>query len=72
MTARFERAHPRLLNVAEAAAYLGLGESTLNKLRSSGGGPEFIKMGASVRYSERDLEKYIAANRVKSTAGRAA
>jgi excisionase family DNA binding protein len=62
----------RLLTVAEAAEYLHCGESTLNKLRVSGGGPAFIKMGASVRYAERDVEKYIAANRIKSTAGRAA
>jgi excisionase family DNA binding protein len=42
--------HDRLLKPDEAAEYLGLGHSTLAKLRVSGGGPAFRKFGRSVRY----------------------
>ena len=63
----------RLLNVSEAAQYLRCGISTLNKLRVSGGGPVFVKAHGRVVYLESDLDKYVAAHRMKSTAqGRAA
>ncbi len=58
----------RVLNVSEAAEYLRCGVSTLNKLRVSGGGPVFVKMGARVTYTQDDLDRYIAKCRRKSTA----
>jgi len=48
-----------VMTVEQAANYLGLAVSTLNKWRCLGDGPVFIKMGRAVRYRRRDLEKYI-------------
>jgi len=45
----------RLLTPKEAADLLGLGESTLAKLRLTGAGPIFRKLGRCVRYSAMDL-----------------
>ena len=49
-----------LLNVTEAADYLRCSASYLNKLRVTGGGPTFVKMGARVAYTREDLDRYIA------------
>ena len=38
------------LSTYEAAAYLGLGKSTLDKMRVTGIGPAFIKIGKRVVY----------------------
>jgi excisionase family DNA binding protein len=57
----------RLLTVKEAAAYLRVGVSTLNKLRVAGGGPHYVKMCGRVTYSDNDLDRYIAQHRRKST-----
>jgi excisionase family DNA binding protein len=58
----------KLLNVEEAAEFLKLGVSTLNKLRVHGGGPTYFKLGSRVLYSETDLERYLAQRRQTSTA----
>ena len=50
----------RKLNVQEAARHLGLWESTLNKLRLSGNGPGYMKLGRRVLYDLRDLEEWAA------------
>jgi predicted DNA-binding transcriptional regulator AlpA len=56
------------LNTQEAATYLRLAASTLNKMRLTGGGPAFIKLGPRrVVYDLKDLEIWIAARRRKST-----
>ena len=39
-----------LLNVTEAAKWLGLSVSGLAKMRMSGAGPEFLKLGRRVLY----------------------
>ena len=57
----------RLLAVAEAAKFLHLSESWLNKARISRGGPQFVKMGRSVRYSLQALEEFKRANARGST-----
>jgi hypothetical protein len=63
----------QLLTVNEAAKYLRSGVSTLNKLRSSGGGPTFVKMHGRVIYCQDDLDRYVTTHRRKSTAeGKAA
>ena len=56
------------LTTSEAAAYLGLATSTLNKWRCSGDGPEFVKLGRAVRYRPEDLDAFLAARRLTSTA----
>jgi hypothetical protein len=44
------------LNVAGAAELTGLATSTLNKLRLSGDGPEYIKLGRRVLYARYSIE----------------
>ncbi len=56
-----------ILTVGQAATYLGLAISTLNKWRCHGGGPVFLKLGRAVRYREEDLEKYVLEAQVRST-----
>ncbi len=55
------------MTVGQAAIYLGLAISTLNKWRCHGGGPVFLKLGRAVRYREEDLEKFVLEARVRST-----
>lgn len=43
-----------MMTVQQAAIYLGLAVSTLNKWRCHGEWPVFIKMGRAVRYGIRD------------------
>ena len=52
----------------DAAKYLGLSTSTLAKLRMSGIGPTFAKLGRRVVvYRLADLDDWLARNRRKST-----
>jgi hypothetical protein len=46
---------------------LNLSSSTLNKLRLTGGGPQFVKLGVSVRYRLDDLDTWVAAQLRRST-----
>lgn len=57
-----------MLRTPAAAAYTGLAESTLEKLRVTGGGCPFIRIGRVVVYDPRDLDAWLAANRRSSTA----
>ncbi len=52
----------------EAALYLGLAVSTLNKWRCHGGGPQFLKLGRAVRYRKDDLDRFIETRMFGSTA----
>lgn len=60
-----------LLNDEQAAERLCVSTATLRSWRCRGIGPKFIKMGrgakAPVRYSESDLEQFIAQSRVTSS-----
>ena len=51
----------------EAAAYCGSTKSTFDKLRVSGTGPRFVKLGRAVMYDEVELDAYMAANSRSST-----
>lgn len=51
-----------LLKTKAAAEFLNVGQSTLAKLRASGAGPRFRKLGRSVRYTQEDLEAWANAN----------
>jgi excisionase family DNA binding protein len=61
----------RLLTTKEAAEYLGLSVSHLNKLRHYGRGPLYRKLGdrpgSAVRYRQSDLDAWADARRVSST-----
>jgi len=63
---------PRVMRVWDAAKYLGIPESTLNQLRSSGGGPRYSKVGRSILYELHDLDAWIQAKKFNSTAEYAA
>ena len=57
----------RLRSVREAAAYLGISVSTLAKLRLTGKGPRYVKLGRRVLYDVRDLEAWAASRKRNST-----
>lgn len=46
------------LNTAQAAFYVGLSRWTLEKMRTTGGGPCFRKHGRYVRYHIDDLDDW--------------
>ena len=62
-----QRSSAVLLTVDQAAVYLGLARSTLNKWRCQGEGPSFIKLGRAVRYRTVDLEGFLERSMSKST-----
>lgn len=58
----------RLLRTMEAARFLGLSPSTLEKLRCLGGGPRFTKLGArAVGYFPEDLLSWAKSRTRRST-----
>jgi predicted DNA-binding transcriptional regulator AlpA len=57
----------RKLSVQEAAHFLGLSVSTLNKLRLTGAGPPYMKLGRRVLYDLRDLEEWAASRKRNHT-----
>jgi len=44
----------------EAAEIIGKNTNILQKLRASGDGPKFYKLGRSVRYKKEDIENWMA------------
>lgn len=52
------------LRVKQAADYIGLSKSLLDKLRCYGGGPVYAKLGSSVVYTTDDLDAWVSARRV--------
>jgi excisionase family DNA binding protein len=59
------RQQRKMLATGEAAGYLGLGKSTLDKARLTGKGPRFIKFGRRVLYDPNDLEAWLDAHRTR-------
>ena len=58
-----------LLTAPQAAESLGVPPSMLDRWRGTGEGPAYIKLsGKYVRYSQEDLEAFIAQQRRKNTA----
>lgn len=57
-----------LMKTEEAARYLGLSSSLLNKLRLTGGGPVFVRLaGRAIRYRKPDLDAWVNASVMAST-----
>jgi hypothetical protein len=56
-----------ILDTKEAAAYVRLSVSSLNKMRCTGSGPAFIRMGRSIRYRRRALDSFIDSRCTTST-----
>jgi excisionase family DNA binding protein len=46
------------IRVREAAEYLGVSKSFLDKARIYGGGPAFMKFGTAVVYSTEELDRW--------------
>lgn len=55
----------------EAARFLGLSASTLEKMRCEGRGPRYIKLGGRVFYRVPDLDAYLDSSVVETTDSRA-
>lgn len=61
------REMPFYLTVREAAEYLRVSKSYLDKLRVHGGGPAFIKIGSRVLYTVARLDEFMAAREYSNT-----
>ena len=55
------------LRTPEAAEYLGLSTSLLEKMRFRGGGPRYAKLGRLVVYAISDLDSWVNAHKQTST-----
>ena len=61
----------RRLRTGDAAEYVGLAGSTLEKMRVTGTGPRYIKAGPrAVVYDTDDLDEWLEARRLTSTSDR--
>ena len=58
---------PLVIDAKMAAIRLSLSSSTLAKLRLSGNGPIYSKLGRRVVYQVNDLDAWVSAHRYKST-----
>ncbi|CAN5283605.1 hypothetical protein BH11ACT7_BH11ACT7_36070 [soil metagenome] len=58
-----------LAKADEVAAYLGTSTNQLNRLRYEGHGPQFVKLGHSVRYRWEDVHNWVNGNLRTSSAG---
>ena len=58
------RKYSKRLSTPEAANYLGLRKSTLDKYRITGKGPSWVKFGRRVVYDSADLDAWIASHTV--------
>lgn len=56
-----------MLNTKQAADYLGLKPVTLEAWRVQGGKLAFLKLGKAVRYSQADLDAFIASHKRTNT-----
>lgn len=63
---RFQKLKEKF-SVEAAAAYTGLSVAYLNKLRTTGGGAIFIKIGRRVVYDREDLDAWLDTMRRSST-----
>ncbi|QGM99649.1 helix-turn-helix transcriptional regulator [Methylocystis parvus] len=62
----------RLVDEAGAAEILQISARTLQAWRMKGGGPRYVRVGRSVRYSINDLNSWIEARKASSTSDNAA
>jgi predicted DNA-binding transcriptional regulator AlpA len=57
----------RLLTQRQTSEIVSLSERTLERLRVSGTGPRYVKLGRRVAYRQADIEAWIASRVVSST-----
>ena len=60
------------INEVQVALRLGVSASVVRAWRYRNRGPRFIKLGRAVRYLPEDVDQFIAANAVGSSAAQAA
>lgn len=60
------------LNCAAAAKHVGLSKNTLDRMRSEGRGPRYMRLGSRIFYRRADLDAYLVACTVETTDSRAA
>ena len=58
----------KIVSTEEVAAYLGLAPITLAKMRTTGGGPRYLKLGRAVRYRMADVQQWALEQRHSHTA----
>jgi predicted DNA-binding transcriptional regulator AlpA len=58
---------PKYIRTPEAANYVGLSKSQLEKLRLRGTGPAYSKLGKIALYAVADLDDWVASSRRMST-----
>ena len=56
-----------VLDTKETAARVRLSKPTLERLRLTGNGPPFVKLGRAVRYRATDVDDWLASRLVRST-----
>lgn len=66
MSHSLDAARPALA-VSDAARYLGLSVSTLNKKRLTGDGPPYFRLGRRVVYRQIELDAWLESHRRLST-----
>src|SRR3546814_4030856 len=66
-TGRASNGDQSLLNVRDAASFLGLSKSFLDKARIRGDGPHYLKLGSRVLYRTEALQSWLAARERLST-----
>jgi predicted DNA-binding transcriptional regulator AlpA len=52
-----------LLSVKQAAKFLGLSKSWLDKARLTGSGPYYVKLGRRVLYDPGDIQAFLSARK---------
>ena len=55
------------LRTPAAAKYLGLAPRTLEKMRLTGDGPQYYKLGRAVVYDTHDLDRWVERRARRST-----
>lgn len=55
----------QIMTDKQAAKFLGVGLQTLRNWRCRRQGPDYIKMGRAVRYSVRDLLRYLESRKIR-------
>lgn len=56
-----------ILDTPEAASYIRLSKPTLERLRLTGDGPPYAKLGKAVRYRRADLDAWLESRLIRST-----
>lgn len=60
------------ISTKDAASYLGLAKTTLDKCRHFGGGPKYYRFGGAIRYRLSDLDAWAESRTALSTSENAA